>query len=99
MSVPPLPDLILYGRPECALCDEARAMLQALMRDRADRGLRVPAVVEHDIDADPDLHRAFFATIPVIEFGGRRLETVTSLAKIRRLLDEVLDGAPEPASR
>lgn len=99
MSVPPLPDLILYGRPGCDLCDEARVMLHTLLRDRSDRGLSVPAVVERDIDADEDLQRAYFASIPVIELGGRRLETVTSLAKVRRLLDEGLDGRPEPVSR
>lgn len=99
MSVTPLPDLILYGRPGCDLCDDARVMLHTLLRDRSDRGLAVPEFVERDIDVDEGSHRAFFATIPVIEFGGRRLETVTSLAKIRRLLDEVIDGAPEPVSR
>ena len=62
------------------------------MRDRADRGLRVPAVVEHDIDADPDWQRAYFATIPVIELAGRRLDTVTSLARDRRLLTRSSTG-------
>lgn len=99
MSVPPLPDLILYGRPGCGLCDEARVMLHSLLRDRSDRGLAVPTFAERDIDEDADLHRAYFATIPVIEFGGRRLDTVTSLAKVRRLLDEVLDETAEPVSR
>jgi hypothetical protein len=99
MSVPPLPDLILYGRPGCSLCDEAREMLHRLLLDRADRGLPVPEIVERNIDADAELHRTYFATIPVIQFGTRRLETVTSLAKVRRLLDEVIDPAPEHASR
>jgi hypothetical protein len=99
MSVPPLPDLILYGRPGCGLCDEARVMLHTLLQDRLDRGLPVPEIVERDIDADEELHRAYFATIPVIEFGARRLEAVTSLAKVRRLLDEVIDGVPETAAR
>jgi hypothetical protein len=98
MSVPPLPDLILYGRPGCGLCDEARVMLHTLLQDRSDRGLPVPDLVERDIDTDAALHRAYFATIPVIEFGARRLETVTSLAKVRRLLDEVIAGVPEAAS-
>jgi hypothetical protein len=98
MSVPPLPDLILYGRPDCSLCDEARVMVHTLISDRSDRGLRVPAVVERDIAADPALERAYFATIPVIEFGDRRLETVTSLSKVRRLLADVIDGVTEPAT-
>ncbi len=99
MSVPPLPDLILYGRPGCGLCDDARVMLHTLLRDRSDRGLPIPEFVERDIDADEELHRAYFATIPVIEFGTRRLEMVTSLAKTRRLLGEVIDGVPEPVTR
>jgi hypothetical protein len=31
-----------------------------------------------------------------VELGDRRLETVTSAAKLRRLLDDVLDGAVVP---
>jgi hypothetical protein len=92
MSVPFLPDLILYGRPDCGLCAEARSMIGLLLADRTERGLPTPAFVERDIDTDPDWQRSFFATIPVVEFGDRRLETVTSLAKLRRLLVEGLDG-------
>lgn len=94
MSGTPLPDLILYGRPECVLCAEARAMLVALLADRAARGLPAPTLVERDIDTDPAWQRAFFASIPVVELGDRRLETVTSLAKLRRLFAEQLDGVP-----
>ncbi len=92
MSDTSLPDLILYGRPDCGLCAEARSMITALLDDRAARGLPAPAFVERDIDTDPAWQRAFFAIIPVVELGDRRIETVTSLAKLRRLLDEQLDG-------
>lgn len=94
MRTTPLPDLILYGRPDCGLCDEAREVVTALLADRATRGLPVPAFVDRDIDTDPAWQRAYFATIPVIELGDRRLETVTSLAKVRRLLADELDGDP-----
>jgi hypothetical protein len=87
----PLPDLILYGRPDCGLCDEARAMVAALLGDRRAKGQPTPAFVERDIDTDEDLHRAYFASIPVIELGDRRLELATSLTRIRRLLSDVLD--------
>ena len=97
MSGSPLPDLILYGRADCALCDEARQLLQALLVERAAAGLPTPTLQDRDIDADPALQRAFFATIPVVELGDRRLETVTSAAKLRRLLHDVLDGTPAPA--
>ncbi len=98
MADTPLPDLILYGRPECSLCDEARSLLHALLDERARNGLPTPTMVELDIDADDDLQRTFFATIPVVELGGRRLELATSAAKLRRLLTDVLDGSPQTAS-
>ena len=97
MSGTPLPDLILYGRPDCGLCDETRDLLRALLAERAAAGLATPTLREIDIESDPALERAFFASIPVVELGDRRLETVTSAAKLRRLLHDVLDGAPTPA--
>ncbi len=87
----PLPDLILYGRPDCRLCNEAREMVTALLSQRRSNGQPTPALVERDIDADEALQRAYFASIPVIELGDRRLELATSLAKVRRLLSDVLD--------
>ena len=87
----PLPDLILYGRAGCHLCDEARDLLVALLRERTDAGQATPRVVERDIESNDDWHRAFFETIPVLELGDRRLELATSPAKIRRLLADGLD--------
>ena len=87
-----LPDLVLYTRPGCHLCDEARAIVQGLLEDRAARGSRSAAIRERDISSDPDLERQFFATIPVVELGGRRLELATSPSKLRRFLDDALDG-------
>jgi hypothetical protein len=92
MPLAPLPDLILYGRPGCELCDEARVIVAALLQDRQEAGLRAPTLVERDIEADPGWERAFFATVPVIELGDRRLELATSTAKVRRLLADVLDA-------
>jgi hypothetical protein len=48
--------------------------------------------VERDIETDPRWERTFFASIPVIELGDRRLELATSAAKLRRLLTDVLDA-------
>ena len=87
----PLPDLVLYGRPDCRLCDEAREMVTALLGQRRSNGQPSPALIERDIEADEALQRAYFAAIPVIELGDRRLELATSLTKIRRLLSDVLD--------
>jgi Glutaredoxin-like domain (DUF836) len=96
MSATPLPDLILYGRPGCGLCDETRALLEALLRQRSVDGRPTPRLLERDIDADPDLQRAFFAVIPVVELGDRRVELATSLPALRRLLT-VLDVEPVDA--
>ncbi len=90
----PLPDLILYARPGCHLCAETRDAIELLLADRAARGLPVPAFVERDIEADPALHRALFERIPVVELGPGRLELATSVARLRRLLADVLDATP-----
>ncbi len=88
----PLPDLVLYGRPSCSLCDEARAILLALQEHRARAGLPVPRLVERDIETNPVWQRDYFASIPVVELGERRIELATSAVKLRRLLSDVLDG-------
>ena len=88
----PLPDLVLYGRPGCGLCDETRVLLHALIGERATAGRPTPTLVERDIETDPALERAFFASIPVVELGDQRLELVTSASKLRRLLTDVLDA-------
>jgi len=97
MADAPLPDLILYGRPDCGLCDEARALIHELLDGRARTGRPVPTLIELDIEADPSQERALFTTIPVVELGERRLELATSAAKLRRLLADVLDAEPTPA--
>ena len=88
----PLPDLILYGRPGCGLCDEAREVLTALLDARRSAGLKAPILIERNIETDPAWERAFFATIPVVELAGRRLGPATSAARVQRLLNDVLDA-------
>ncbi len=55
-------DLVLYARPGCHLCEEAREIL---------RGLGGVAWREVDIDSDDGLLRAYLERIPVIELDGR----------------------------
>jgi hypothetical protein len=55
----------LYGRPDCHLCDEARAEI-------ARRRPELPPfeLIEIDIDADEGLLREFLERIPVVEVEG-----------------------------
>ena len=61
------PEVTLYGRPGCHLCDDARAVLE---RIRADTPFRL---VERDIEADDDLLRRYLERIPVVAVDGREL--------------------------
>jgi Glutaredoxin-like domain (DUF836) len=90
----PLPDLVLYARPGCTLCDEARRAIEAVIADRKARGLAVPNVLEVDIEADPELHRRYLDRIPVVELGNQRVELVVTVGKVRRLLNEAFGGVP-----
>ena len=61
------PTVILYGRPGCHLCDDAR---EALERVRA----RIPfRLEERDITQDDDLHRRYLVRIPVVCLDGEEL--------------------------
>jgi len=93
-NVTPLPDLVLYTRAGCGLCDEAREAIRLVIDDRRARNLAVPAVVEVDIDADADLHRRLFDRIPVVELADRRVELVVTVGKLRRLLNDVAGVEP-----
>ena len=57
--------LVLYARPDCHLCDEARAGLEQLHRDGVAFDLE-----EVDIDSDDELLRRYLERIPVIELDG-----------------------------
>jgi hypothetical protein len=93
-GVPPLPDLVLYTRPGCHLCDEAREAIRLVIDDRRSRDLPSPNVVERDIEAEPELHRRFLERIPVLELGDRRVELIVTVGKVRRLLAEVIGDDP-----
>ena len=94
----PLPDLVLYARAGCSLCDEAREAIELVLADRRERGLAVPALVERDIEADPDLHRRYLERIPVVELGTRRVELIVTIGKMRHMLAETLDAATATAA-
>jgi hypothetical protein len=90
----PLPDLVLYTRAACSLCDEAREAIEAVIADREARGLAVPNVLDVDIELDPELRRRYLDRIPVVELGNQRVEHVVSVGKVRRLLNEAFGSVP-----
>jgi glutaredoxin len=57
--------LVLYARPDCHLCDEARAGLESLRSDGVDFELE-----EVDINSNEELLRRYLERIPVIELDG-----------------------------
>jgi glutaredoxin len=61
----PSPTVRLYERPDCHLCDEARAGLERLRADGLEFELQ-----EVDIDSDENLLRRFLERIPVVELEG-----------------------------
>jgi glutaredoxin len=58
---------VLYGKPGCHLCEEARA---AVERVRAERPFQLEEV---DVTLDPVLHRRYGERIPVLELDGEEL--------------------------
>ncbi|HEY8764305.1 MAG TPA: glutaredoxin family protein [Solirubrobacteraceae bacterium] len=57
-------DVVIYGRPECCLCDDA---LEVLQRVRA----RLPFVLrEQNIEQDEALLRRYLERIPVVTIDG-----------------------------
>jgi glutaredoxin len=56
--------VILYSRPGCHLCDDAREVLIAARRERPFR------YEERNIDEDDGLLRAYLERIPVVTIDG-----------------------------
>ena len=65
------PEVVLYTRPGCHLCEIAR---RDLVRLRADEGFELREV---DIETDDRLHALYLERIPVVELDG---EIVAELA-------------------
>lgn len=77
-----MPTVVLYGKPECHLCDEAAAILVSLERDERFDWRRV------DIESDPNLYARLRYSIPIIEVqGGEALAWPTTRERVRRALD------------
>ena len=64
--MPSRPTVVLYARPDCHLCDEARAGLERMLANRHSFELE-----EVNIESDEELHARFLERIPVVELDGK----------------------------
>jgi glutaredoxin len=87
MDREPRPTLTLYRRADCGLCDDARAVVQLVLEERAARGEPTPSVAEVDVDATASLAERYGSTVPVLELDGTELPLATSPRAIRRFID------------
>ena len=72
--------LVLYSRPGCHLCDDARAVLDEVGEPYE----------EVDIESDDALHAAYLERIPVVALDGVELfEYFVAAAALRDHLDRV----------
>jgi glutaredoxin len=75
----------LYGRPDCHLCDEARARLLAMHSSGGEFELQ-----EIDIESDEGLLRRYLERIPVVEIEGEIVsELILDPDAVRARLDTV----------
>lgn len=56
----------LYGRTDCHLCHEMRAVVEAVARETP------LALEEVDVDSDPELVAAYGEEVPVLCVNGRK---------------------------
>jgi glutaredoxin len=78
-------EVILYTRPGCHLCDEARDAILGLR----DEGLAF-ALREVDIERDERLHAELGERVPVVEVAGEIVsELVLDVRSLRSRLDTV----------
>ena len=71
----------LYGRPDCHLCDQARAILEKVAQDVSFH------LEERDIETDDDLFRRYLERIPVVAIDGEEaFELFVDEAELRRRL-------------
>ena len=78
--------VVLYSRPDCHLCEEARSEILSLR----DQGLSFE-LQEIDIEGDDELHRRFLERIPVLIVDDR---IVSELVLDRDALRSRLDTVP-----
>jgi glutaredoxin len=80
-----LKTVVLYSRPGCHLCDEARDAILRLRDEGVDFELR-----EVDIESDDELLKRYLELIPVVCVDGEQVsELRLDLGALRARLDTV----------
>lgn len=80
-------NVVLYTRPGCCLCDEARQVLERVRQRHAF------ALTERDIEQDEMLLRRYLERIPVVEVDGlEAFELFVAESELERLLCTVEAG-------
>ena len=76
--------VVLYGRPGCCLCDDARSVLERV------RSRRPFELSEVDIEGDDALLAAYLERIPVVTIDGvEAFELFVNESELERRLDMV----------
>jgi len=76
--------VILYSRPGCCLCEDAREVMERV------RARRPFTFLERDIDADETLLQAYLERIPVVTIDGvEAFELLVDEAEFERRIDMV----------
>ena len=77
-------EVVLYGKPGCHLCDDARAVVAEV------RARREFDLTEVDVSLDPVLHARYGERIPVVTIDGvESFELGLSAPELERVLDTV----------
>jgi glutaredoxin len=74
-------EVVVYGRPDCHLCEEALAVIEHA------RSKTPFTLVEVDIESDDELFKRYLERIPVVTIGG--VEAFEFFVDERTLLDKV----------
>ncbi|HEX4363387.1 MAG TPA: glutaredoxin family protein [Solirubrobacteraceae bacterium] len=87
MSIPSEARLVIYGKPGCHLCDDARTIIDRVCTEVG------TSYDEVDITTEDRLHAAYLERIPVVTLDGEeRFELFVDEAALRDLLSKVRPG-------
>ena len=89
-DTPALPTIDFYTRPDCPICDEARATLQVVLEERARRGDPIAKVHFVDLRERPEFESDYGAWVPVLQVGAQKLTLSSTYRPISQFLDVTL---------